>query len=190
MECSLPYEDNDDTVQNHEMITQLQDTYTVYPLTKYGYPYDRPKDISDRKPNPLIDGIKYSTLQSDNSNLNTENIADYLKKYMNSLFDYIVKNNIGKLHAVSNYYNGLVGAYVSKQLGIEFTYEIRDTTDRIAVFNKPLLYKSDVINMRKELENDAIMMADRVIVCKPEIYNEVAELNSNTMLIGDNDHVK
>ena len=149
-------------------------------VTRYGYPYDRSKDYYDNnKISNKIDQVTYLKLLGKQENLkdnfNNNNIIDYLKKYI--IESIRMANNLGAkiIHSCSNFYNGIACVYAGKYLGIKTIYEIRSLWEFDNRFD---LYDSDVLRMRRNLEDIVINKVDAIIVTNDLVKQELVSKRS------------
>lgn len=169
---TIEYETNGYTLRTHNLVKNSKsDRCIIYPVSRYGYPYDKESNYYDELPKKdvLIDGINYIKLLNetekgiDNDNYNSNNIIDYLKKYIIKLIELSIEKNISIIHATGNYLNGIAALYASKYLGTKCVYELRSLWDENIIANRPEVRNSDMIKMMVNLEKKVLNECDKII---------------------------
>jgi glycosyltransferase involved in cell wall biosynthesis len=178
---SLPFEHTDDTVFTQDLLNSINDhEYNVYATTKYGYPYDLPNYMDSFNSNNninKIDNVTYIRLQNKNDNFNTNCIIEYLEKYIMEIIKLSLKMDIKIIHTTSNFFNGVAGMYAAKYLGIKCIYEVREFWDEITMLNKPELYKSDLLNLKYNMEKLVMNQVDTILAPNEYVKNIIVDKN-------------
>jgi len=173
---TIQYEKNNDTIRTHKLIKAINnDDFLVYGTTRFGYPFEYPKEYHDKKYNTELDDVIYLKLTKNYDNLNKNPITEYLEKYIIATINLAKKINPKVLHATSNYWNGIAAIYTAKYLGIKSVYEIRRFLEENSVANKLELYKSDLIDMRSRMEMFVIKQADKIITVNEELKKNIMD---------------
>ncbi len=165
VQSSIEYEQCGYTIRSQNLLKNADDKYNMICVTKYGYPYDKEQGYFENVPEEttIHDGITYFKLLNSNDNFNSNNIIDYIKKYIVNVIKLAVKTNAKLIHGVDNYLNGLAAMYASKFLGIKSIYEIRGFWDEYLVISKSELKGSNLIKMMTDQEHKVIRNVDLVV---------------------------
>lgn len=180
VQSSIEYEQCGYTVRSQNMIKNLNsnEKYTAIGVSRYGYPHDKEEGYFSNTPEELTmhDGITYFKLLNSNDNYNSNNIIDYIKKYIVSVIKLAVKTNAKIIYAVSNYWNGLAAMYASKFLGIKSIYELRGFWDENVVISKSELKGSNMIKMLCDQEHKIIKNVDLIVTNNQILGDKVLEI--------------
>ena len=172
---SIQYENIGYTVRTHSILTNTaNDYFKIYGVTRYGYPYDRDVQYyNNQKPKSHtdIDKITYIKLLNNDDNYNNNNLEEYLKKYIRETIKLANNLNAKVIHATTNFWNGIAAIYAAQYLGIKSVYEIRGFWEESSITYNPELYDSDLLRMRRKLENLILERVDKVI-CINDILKE------------------
>jgi glycosyltransferase involved in cell wall biosynthesis len=163
---SIEYENYGYTIRTHYLLKNINDAkYNVYGVTRYGYPFDREQGYSDGVPGEryVEDNVEYIKLLDKTDNFNTNNIIDYIKKYILSVIKLALENNAVILHAATNYWNGIAALYAAKYLKIKSIYEVRVLWEDTSTVSKPELKGSDLLKMIQVQEKKIFDEADKII---------------------------
>ncbi|ARF09605.1 glycosyltransferases group 1 [Indivirus ILV1] len=190
MNSSIEYEENGYTIRSQNILKNFDDKYHAIGVLKYGYPYDMNSGYYKNKPEEtfIYDGIKYFKLLNDTDNYNSNNIIDYLKKYIVSVIKLAVKTNAKIIYGVSDYLNGLVAMYSSKFLNIKSVYEVRGFEGDIIMSMKPELKGSNIIKMMTDQEQKIIKNVDLIITNNQILGDKILEIindKEKLKIIGD-----
>lgn len=165
MYSSIEYESYGYTIRSHHLIKNgANDKYKIHGATRYGYPYDRENGyFKGDVGNYELDGVNYLKLLNGTDNFNSNNILDYLKKYIVSVIKMAIRKNVKIIHATTNYWNGIAAVYAAKYLGIKSIYELRGLWDEGILFQRPEVKNSDMLKMMKLYENKIYDEVDQLI---------------------------
>lgn len=180
VDSSIQYENNKDTVRTHKILKSLVKAgKNVTCITKYGFPYDRDHNISNKKVSDRLEGVTYIKLGKKNDNYNNNCIIKYLEKYIKALIDLCLAQNITVIHSSTSYLNGIAGLYTAKYLNIQHVYEIRGFTEDYLIDARPELFGSDLLNMRNKLEDIIFNESDHLYASSYDIIDELVEKGIN-----------
>lgn len=193
VDSSIQYEINKDTVKTHDILKSMNtaDKGTkIYCITKYGFPYDRDKSISNKRVSDVLDGVTYLKLVNKDDNYNTNCIISYMEKYISAVISMCVRMNITTIRASTSYINGVAGLYAAKYLGIRSVFEVRGFTEDFTIQNRPELFGTDLLRMRTNLENLIFSNVDEIYAMDIDIVNDLkdrgVDINKIYMLSDDN----
>lgn len=173
---SIQYETTGYTLRTHQLLKAANNNkrnYKIFGCTKYGYPYEREPVYYDKKVKLAEDNVRYIKIVNKLDSINTNNILEYLKKYIVETVKTAYSLNCKAIHATSNFWNGIAAVYAAKYLGIKSVYEVRDFWEENSYFIRPEIYKSDVLKMKTDMENLVLSMADQIIVVDDELKQDV-----------------
>jgi len=176
---SIEYESYGYTVRTHNLLQNGSgEKYKLYGCTMYGYPYNRDTSYYDnRKPSDstTIDDVTYIKLLDGTDNIYTNNLVDFLKKYVVSVIKLAHKLNVKVIHAASNFWNGIAAVYAAKYLGIKSMYEIRGFWDEATIAMKPELKNSDYLKMMINLEMKIFNDVDLILTINQPLHDRLLE---------------
>jgi hypothetical protein len=176
VQLSCQYENSSYANRTQKLLNeanQIDEKYKFFAVTRYGYPYDREADYYVNKPIiNNIDNVPYIKLTNKTDNFNDNNLIEYLKKYIVETIKFSQTYGIKIIHGCNNFYNGIATVYAAKYLGIKSVYEIRSLWE---YDNKPDVYESDVIQMRRSMENIVIHKADKIVTPNEDIKKQLID---------------
>ena len=152
----------------------------LFPCSRYGYPYDCNYINSTNVENQMkFNDITYHKLLNGSDNRFNYSIIDYIKKYTDRVIEFIIENNIGILHANTNFWNGVVAYIVKKLLNIKVIYEIRgfwhDSQN-----SDFILYNSDMVHAQEKVEHEVIDNIKNIITLSESFKNRLLKnVNEN-----------
>jgi glycosyltransferase involved in cell wall biosynthesis len=173
---SPQYEEIGYTVRTQNLLKSVNDNgVNAIGVSRYGYPMDKKKEYYETIGllDCDIDGIRYTKLLSGQDNFNTNNIVEYIKKYVRMLVDLINESNIDIIHCATNWYNGLAGYYASQVTGIPCIYEVRGFWDESAISFRPEIAGSDLQKMNIGMERFILNRVDRVLTINDNLKDEI-----------------
>src|SRR5690606_35546323 len=143
-----------------------ESNYIVLGVTRYGYPFDREGGYYSSTPEDeyTFDDIRYLKILNKNDNFNTNNLIEYIKKYIIGVINLAVLKNAKIIHAVSNYWNGLAAMYAAKFLGIKCVYEMRGFWHENISLNKNELIGTNMLKLMSDQEERILEGIDKIIV--------------------------
>ena len=177
---SIEYETIGYTLRSQDLLKNTSNSkYQLYGVTRYGYPYDRETSYYNKDPeeNYSNNGVKYIKLLNKDDNYNNNNIIEYLKKYILSIINLCISNNVKIIHSTSNYWNGVTGYYAAKYLGIKSIYEIREFWNEKAAYNNIELKESDMIKMMVNIEQKIYEGVDKILTINNCMKNRLIGKN-------------
>lgn len=176
---SIEYESYGYTIRTHYLLqnTTSKD-YKMYGCTMYGYPYNRePAYYSNKKPvdSKIIDDILYVKILNGTDNIYTNNLVDFLGKYITGVIELAHRLNVKVIHAASNFWNGIAAVYAAKHLGIKSVYEIRGFWDEATIAMRPELKNSDYLRMMINLEMKVFNDTDKIITINTPLKDRLID---------------
>lgn len=177
---SIEYEHYGYTLRTHNLLkhTNSEDC-KLYGVTRYGYPYDRESGYynSEPKNEVVIDGVTYLKILNGEDCYNSNNILEYLKKYIVAIIKLAHSLKINIIHGTTNYWNGIAALYASKYLGIKSIYEIRGFFDEAVTTYKPEIAGSDMIKMMATLEGKIFNEVNSIITINKPLKDRVVSFD-------------
>lgn len=148
--------------------------YKIIVCTKYSYPYEMDKSYyTDKQNNNEIDGVNYYHIGTSEHHLNSMNLLDYLKKYIEEIVNFCIEYNIKIIQASSNYLNGIVAIYVGRYLGLKTIYDVRDFWDETSYLLRPEIYRSDLLKLRSNMETFVLRRIDYILTVDNNMKDEI-----------------
>lgn len=169
---SIEYENYGYTVRTHHMLKNMNN---VYGVTRYGYPFDREPGYYTGIPEEryTLDNVEYIKLLDKTDNFNSNNIVDYIKKYIIAVIKLAIETNSKIIHAATNYWNGIAALYAAKYLGIKSIYEVRVLWEDTSTVAKPEVKGSDLLKMIQVQEKKIFNEADKIITINESLKNRL-----------------
>lgn len=166
------------TVEQLSIIKKLG--INLFPCSRYGYPYDcKYIDSTNVKNKINYNNIIYYKLLNGLDNRFNYGIIEYIKKYSDRVIEFIIENNIGILHANTNFWNGIVAYIVKKILNIKVIYEIRGFWHDSQNSN-PILHNSDMVHAQEKVEHEIIDNIKNIITLSNSFKNRLLKnVNEN-----------
>lgn len=171
---SIQYEKTGYTMRSHNLVKNLKNKACI--VTKLGYPYDF--DYKKEYINK-IDNVHYFNIGTKDDILKTNNLIDYIQKYIIEIVKLCTRLKVKIVHACSNYLNGIVAIYAAKHLNLKVIYEVRDFQDELSYLSRPEIYDSDLLKLRHNLENYVLNNCNYIIVSNNKIYDMILTRNLN-----------
>ena len=188
---NIEYEQNGYNTRTQYLLQNINDDkYKVFGVTRYGYPFDKEVGYYQEPPNITysLDNVDYFKLLTKEDNFNTNNLVDYLKKYIIAVVKLAIETDAKIIHGVSNYWSGIAALYASKYLGLKCIYEIRGFMEENILLIRPELKGSDVLRMIKGLEDKVLSDCDRIITVNKALKKKLISngVNENKIEVVNN----
>lgn len=176
LHSSMEYEHSGYNTRTQYLLQNINDDkYKVFGVTRYGYPYDKELGYYKDTPDAVYtqDNVEYHKLLTKDDNFNTNNLIEYLKKYIVAVVKLAIETDAKVIHGVSNYWSGIAALYASKYLGLKCVYELRGFMEENIILLRPELKNSDVLKMIKNMENKILTDCDQIITVTKALKNRL-----------------
>lgn len=180
---SLPYHTTGYTLRTHAMLRALHaEGLDVRCVTRPGYPADR----SDGKPADgnnvqTLDGIAYEALPGPHRR--KLGLDAYLAESAEVIARKAVAENVGVIHAASNYEAALPALMAARKLGLPFVYEVRGLWEYTSASKKSGWEQTERFALERQLESFTAVNADRVLTLTQALAAELGSRGVQTSRI-------
>lgn len=176
IQLSVQYESSAYAIRTQKLLNeanQLDEKYQIHAVTRYGYPYDREDEYYVNKELiNNIDHVSYIKLTNRTDNFNDNNLIEYLKKYIIETIKLAHSTGAKIIHGCNNFYNGIATIYAAKYLNLKSIYEVRSLWE---YDHRPDVYDSDVLHMRRSMEDLVIQKADLIITVNQDLKKQLID---------------
>lgn len=165
---SLPYNSAGYATRSHGIIRGLRELgWDMRGVTRPGYPFDRPETKVDATKTisaiDVVDKVPYHRLTTQLESAPRAPFKPYQETYTQRLVQLAKRQNVGLIHAASNYWNGVSGVMAARQLGIPSVYEVRGLWEITRISREPEWLNTDEYRFMAEMEAEAARNADVVL---------------------------
>jgi glycosyltransferase involved in cell wall biosynthesis len=186
---SLPYMSAGYASRTHGLLSALVERgRRVQGVTRPGFPYDTLDDptrpVSDHD---AIDDVNYLRI-GEPRRYSRVDIVDYFEEYVALLEPLARREQIGLVHAASNFWNGLAANVLRDRLGIPSIYEVRGLWEVTQHSRQPEFGVTEGYQLQVLLEAQAAQEADAVITITHALRHEMARrgVNDDKMIVVPN----
>lgn len=168
---SLPYRNGGYAMRSHSLLLALRaQNHDISAFVRPGFPIDGPSSSERPSGAKNIDGVEYHFANMFSRNGRTYGYVLEAADYLEEAF---VLQDIGLVHAATNFWIGLPAAIAAKRLNLPFVYEARSFWEITREAQTPG-YK-DSPKGRRETALDAILlaMADAVVTLNGAMRNHI-----------------
>ncbi|MFW0118604.1 glycosyltransferase [Rothia sp. P5764] len=190
---SLPYNSAGYATRSHGIIRGLRELgWDMRGVTRPGYPFDRPETKVDAHrvipPLDVVDGVPYHRLTTERESVPRAPFKPYQETYTRRLVQLAKRQNVGLIHAASNYWNGISGVMAGRQLGVPSVYEVRGLWEITRISREPEWLNTDEYRFMAEMEAEAARHADVVLSLTRALKEELISrgVDGNKITIAPN----
>ncbi|MBO0368806.1 glycosyltransferase [Pseudomonas putida] len=166
---SLPYNSGGYATRTHGLLKGIKadGRFVAHAVSRPGFPSDHKQYISGKLPDvipaeDLIDDIRY--LRCDQKTRKSSlTLTEYVDTFSQQLVTFAQANNVGFIHAASNYPNGLAAVKAARQLGIKSVYEVRGLWEITRMSRQADWEHTEQFAFNAKMEAEACIHADAVI---------------------------
>jgi glycosyltransferase involved in cell wall biosynthesis len=172
---SLPYMSAGYASRTHGLLSALVERgRRVQGVTRPGFPYDTLDDPSLRiADHDTIDDVNYLRIGQPRRYSRID-IVDYFEEYVALLEPVARREQIGLVHAASNYWNGLAANVLRDRLGIPSIYEVRGLWEVTQHSRQPEFAATEGYRLQVRMETQAAEEADAAITITYALRDEMA----------------
>jgi glycosyltransferase involved in cell wall biosynthesis len=172
---SLPYMSAGYASRTHGLLSALVERgRRVQGVTRPGFPYDTLDDPTRRiADHDTIDDVNYLRI-GEPRRYSRVDIVEYFEEYVGLLEPLARREQIGVIHAASNFWNGLAANVLRDRLGIPSIYEVRGLWEVTQHSRQPEFGATEGYQLQVRLEAQAAQEADAVITITHALRREMA----------------
>lgn len=170
---SRPYHTTGYTTRTHHLLESLKaQGWSVYCVTRPGYPADRPDSRNlDASVLNIIDGVPYERLPG--AHRREVTYDQYLLQAADVLEQTARRLRPAVIHAASNYEAALPALIAARRLGLPFCYEVRGLWEYTAASKKTGWEQTERFALDRMLETHAARHADKVFTLTRALATEL-----------------
>ena len=158
---SLPYRNGGYAMRSHSLLSAMRaQNYDISAFVRPGFPIDGPPGSDRPSGRKSIDGVDYHFANMFSRNGRTYGYVLEAADYFEATFE---AQNIGVVHAATNFWIGLPAALAAKRLGLPFIYEVRSFWAVTREAQTPGYQESPNGKRETALDNILLAMADAVV---------------------------
>ncbi|MDQ1520354.1 MAG: hypothetical protein QOI55_1427 [Actinomycetota bacterium] len=171
---SLPHMSAGYASRTHGLLSALVERgYRMQGVTRPGFPYDTVADPNARiAESDMIDDVNYLRIGKPRRYPRVD-IVSYFEEYVSLLEPLARREQIGLVHAASNFWNGLAANVLRDRLGIPSIYEVRGLWEVTQHSRQPEYIATEGYALQVRLEAQAAIEADAVITITQALRREM-----------------